>query len=97
MSTQDKHVLPSVVQSSTPSQADDVKAANRSTPLDPAALVDAAENKLNQNDHLQNDITQAGSLELGKQRQQDAPVNTDPEKHLSPRTPSKEFHFPKSN
>ena len=49
------------------------------------------------NDHPDSDSTSSGSLDLGKHRQQDAPVNTDPEKHVTQRAPSKEFHFPKSN
>ena len=43
------------------------------------------------------DNASCGSLELGKQRQQDAPQNIDPEKHFTQRATSKEFHFPKSN
>ena len=38
-----------------------------------------------------------GSMELGKQRNQDKPLATEPEKHLTPRATSKEFYFPKSN
>ena len=96
MSTQDHHMVPSVVNSATPSDKDEVKAAYQPTHSNRADVVNE-DCKLDENDHLQNDISQAGSLELGKQRQQDAPVSTDPEKHVSPRTPSKEFHFPKSN
>ena len=40
---------------------------------------------------------QCGSLALGKQRNQEAAVTTEPEKHLTPRAAAKEFSFPKSN
>jgi hypothetical protein len=45
----------------------------------------------------QQDEKPCGSLELGKHRRDDAPVVTEPEKHLSQRATSKEFYFPKSN
>ncbi len=38
-----------------------------------------------------------GSMELGKQRNREDGVATEPEKHLTPRATSKEFFFPKSN
>ena len=46
---------------------------------------------------LHQDEKPCGSLELGKHRNDDDPVRTEPEKHLSARAPSKEFYFPKSN
>lgn len=45
---------------------------------------------------LQQGEKSCGSLDLGKHRNDDAPLLIEPEKHLSPRAPSKEFHFPKS-
>ena len=47
--------------------------------------------------HPEPDVAQTGSLDLGKQRQKDAPLSTDPAKHVTPHSPSEEFHFPKSN
>ncbi len=49
------------------------------------------------NDLPDSDASSCGSLELGKQRQQQAPQNIDSEKHVTQRATSKEFHFPKSN
>ena len=103
MPTQDNHVLPSGARSSTASeqsgQSDQCNNRPTNQPAKPGLdkSADNADGKLDENEHLQNDISQAGSLELGKHRQQDAPVSTDPEKHVSPHTQSKEFHFPKSN
>ena len=49
------------------------------------------------NDLANNENAPCGSMELGKHRQQDATQNIDPEKHVTQRATSKEFHFPKSN
>jgi len=38
-----------------------------------------------------------GSMELGRQRVDMPPVSTSPKKHLTPRSTSKEFIFPKSS
>ena len=38
-----------------------------------------------------------GSMELGRQRVETPPVSTSPKKHLTPRSTSKEFIFPKSS
>ncbi len=38
-----------------------------------------------------------GSMALGKKRNDDQPIDIEPEKHLTPRASSKEFPFPKSN
>lgn len=53
--------------------------------------------KVDSNDFSDEDNFSCGSLDLGKHRQQDAPVTTDPERHVTQRASSKEFHFPKSN
>lgn len=89
MSTQDTRVSPvlshpAVQQKETsPSTADHLDTSSSSETVSPV-LPDS-------------DSSSCGSLDLGKQRQQDAPQSTDPEKHVTQRATSKEFHFPKSN
>jgi hypothetical protein len=89
MSTQDDRVPtavahPAVQQKDKSSSTADHSKTFSSTELAPSDLPDR-------------DDSSCGSLDLGKQRQQDAPLNIDPEKHVTQRATTKEFHFPKSN
>ena len=89
MSTSDDRVTPNSLGSRDTQETKFSSTVHRSqssvsTQVDP--------NDIHDNDHFS-----CGSLELGKHRQQDAPQTTDPEKHVTQRAPSKEFHFPKSN
>ena len=89
MSTSDNRVLPD-----TASSTSNRNKINPDTTVQSDAATPA---KPEDSEHFDADIGQTGSLDLGKHRQKDAPVSTDPEKHVTPHSPSKEFHFPKSN
>lgn len=89
MSPTDDSVLPGIILPATPQEKTDADVTNQSVAPVPVKQVDK--------EHPEDDATQTGSLDLGKLRQKDAPLSTDPEKHVTPHSPSKEFHFPKSN
>lgn len=89
MSTQDDRVLPVVAHSAIQQKDKSSSMADRSDTSTSPEVVSI--------DLPDSDNFSCGSLDLGKQRQQDAPQNTDPEKHVTQRATSKEFHFPKSD
>lgn len=89
MSTQDDRMTPNASDSAGHQDDKFSGKADHSQSLAPAEVPS--------NDLPDSDSASSGSLDLGKHRQKDAPVNTDPEKHVTQRAPSKEFHFPKSN
>ena len=89
MSTQDDRVSPEAVHPAV-QQKDKL-----SSTADHSGTSTASDSSVH--DLPDSDDSSCGSLDLGKHRQQDAPQNTDPEKHVTQRAPSKEFHFPKSN
>ena len=89
MSSQDNRVSP---ESTSPAVQQKDKLQGTADHSNPASHTDEEATDL-----PSSDASSCGSLELGKQRQQDAPQNIDPEKHVTQRATSKEFHFPKSN
>ena len=89
MSIPDDRMLPGTVRSASHQDKAGTDSAVQSVVPVTADPVDS--------EHPEDEVTQTGSLDLGKHRQKDAPLSTDPEKHVTPHSPSKEFHFPKSN
>ena len=89
MSTSDELVTSN---SLYPASAQESKGLSTVDSSPPSVPTEADSNDLHDDDNLS-----CGSLDLGKHRQEDAPQTTDPEKHVTQRAPSKEFHFPKSN